>query len=307
MSYIFSTIGLIGKYGNPSEARGLIQQVATCLRRRRLQVLLDESLAQLLPADGFEVVSRDAIGHACDLAIVLGGDGTLLNAARSLVEFEVPILGINLGRLGFLASVSPSEIPQSLEEILRGAFREEARSLLHAEIIRGDQTIAQSDALNDVVVHKRDVARMVEVDTFVDGQFLNAYRADGLIIATPTGSTAYALSGGGPIIHPALETVVLVPICPHSLTHRPIVVGANSEITVVLGAANTTQTQITCDGQISLPMEPGDRVVIDKKSHKIKLIHPILYDYFRLLRAKLSWGMYPEGLPATDKTATSRR
>lgn len=305
MPYIFSTIGLIGKYGNPSEARTLIRQIANCLQRRQLQVLLDDSLAQLMPSEGFAVVSRSAIGESCDLAIVLGGDGTLLNAARSLVDFEVPILGINLGRLGFLAAVSPNEIPQSLEEILRGAFREETRSLLQAKIIRGDQIVAQSDALNDVVVHKRDVARMVEVDTFINGQFLNAYRADGLIIATPTGSTAYALSGGGPIIHPALETVVLVPICPHSLTHRPIVVGADSEITVVLGAANTTQTQITCDGQISLPMEPGDRVVIDKKPCKIKLIHPILHDYFRLLRAKLSWGMYPEGLPATDKTIAS--
>lgn len=302
MPYIFNTIGLIGKYGNPTEAGALTEQIAVCLRRRHLRVLLDDSLAQLTPSSGFEVVSRDTLGQECDLAIVLGGDGTLLNAARSLVDFQVPLLGINLGRLGFLAAVSPNEIPRSLEEILRGAFREETRSFLHVEIIRDHQTIDQSDALNDVVVHKRDVARMVEVDTYVNGQFLNVYRADGLIIATPTGSTAYALSGGGPIVHPALETVVLVPICPHSLTHRPIVLGADSEITVMLNVSNTTSTQVTCDGQISLPLEPGDRVVIGKKPSKLRLIHPNDHNYFQLLRAKLSWGAYPEGFPTGHKT-----
>jgi NAD+ kinase len=298
MPYIFNTIGLIGKYGNPTEAGAITEQIAMCLRRRHLRVLLDDSLAKLTPSNSFEVVSRATMGQQCDLAIVLGGDGTLLNAARSLVDFQVPLLGINLGRLGFLAAVSPSEIPHSLEEILRGAFREETRSLLHVAINRDDEIVAQSDALNDVVVHKRDVARMVEVDTYVNGQFLNVYRADGLIIATPTGSTAYALSGGGPIVHPALETVVLVPICPHSLTHRPIVLGADSEITVLLNVSNTTSTQVTCDGQISLPMEPGDRVVIGKKPSKLKLIHPNNHNYFQLLRAKLGWGAHPERFPS---------
>ena len=295
---VFHTIGLIGKFGDPNVA-GALNQIAAHLLQRQLRVLLDESSAQLIPDSGLEVASRAAIGEQCDLVVVMGGDGTMLNAARSLVDYEVPILGVNLGRLGFLADVSPSEIPHSLDEVLAGQFREARRSLLHAQVMHGGQVASEADALNDVVVHKREVARMIEVEAFVDGRFLNAYRADGLIISTPTGSTAYALAGGGPIIHPGLEAVVLVPICPHTLTHRPIVVKADSVIEVVLNAANTTQTQITCDGQVSLAIEPGDRIVIRKKDRKVRLIHPISHDYFELLRAKLRWGLSPEASPFT--------
>ncbi|MBK8537791.1 MAG: NAD(+) kinase [Candidatus Competibacteraceae bacterium] len=294
----FHTIGLIGKFGDPNVADTL-NQIALHLHQRQLRVLLDESSARLIPDNGLEIASRAAIGEQCDLAIVMGGDGTMLNAARSLVDYQVPILGVNLGRLGFLADVSPGEIPHSLDAVLNGQFREARRSLLHAGVVHEDQVTGEADALNDVVVHKREVARMIEVDTFLDGRFLNAYRADGLIISTPTGSTAYALAGGGPIIHPALEAVVLVPICPHTLSHRPIVVKADSVIEVVLNAANTTQTQVTCDGQISLALEPGDRIVIRKKDRKVRLIHPVNHDYFKLLRAKLSWGLSPEASPFT--------
>ncbi|MFO1349825.1 MAG: NAD(+) kinase [Gammaproteobacteria bacterium] len=225
---------------------------------------------------------------------MVGGDGTLLNAARSLVDCQVPILGVNLGRLGFLADVSPLEMNNRLDEILAGQFREDERSLLHAEVLRAERSVTQADALNDVVVHKRDVARMIEIEVFVDDRFLTAYRADGLIISTPTGSTAYALSGGGPIVYPALEAVVLVPICPHTLTQRPIVLGADSAIEVRVLESNTTHIQATCDGQISLAITPGDRVLIRPKRRKIRLIHPLGHDYFRLLRAKLSWGVRPE-------------
>lgn len=294
----FHTIGLIGKFGDPNVA-GTLSQIAAHLRQRQLRVLLDESSARLIPGNSLEIASRTMIGEQCDLAIVMGGDGTMLNAARSLVDYEVPILGVNLGRLGFLADVSPSEIPHRLDAVLNGHFREARRSLLHAQVLREDQVTGEADALNDVVIHKREVARMIEVDTFLDGRFLNAYRADGLIISTPTGSTAYALSSGGPIIHPALEAVVLVPICPHTLTHRPIVVKADSVIEVVLNAANTTQTQVTCDGQISLAIEPGDRILIRKKGRKARLIHPLNHDYFELLRAKLNWGLSPEATPFT--------
>ena len=296
MSYIFNTIGLIGKFDDPSVADTL-NQIATYLRRWHLRVLFDESTAKLIPPNGLEVANRHTIGRLCDLAIVMGGDGTLLNAARSLVDFQVPILGVNLGRLGFLADVSPSEIPDRLEQILSGQFWEEERSLLHAQIVREERAVTQCAALNDIVVHKRDVARMIEVETFLDGQFLNAYRADGLIIATPTGSTAYALAGGGPIIHPSLEAVVLVPICPHTLTHRPIVISADKEIVIQVNASNTTHTQVTSDGQISLEIEPGDRIAIRKKRHKLRLIHPTGHDYFQILRAKLSWGTTPKSTP----------
>jgi NAD+ kinase len=293
---VFHTIGLIGKFGDPNVADTL-KQIAAHLLRRRLRVLLDDSSARLMPDSGLEIASRDRIGEQCDLAIVMGGDGTMLNAARSLVDYEVPILGVNLGRLGFLADVSPSELPQSLDAVLDGQFREARRSLLHAQVMHGDRITGEADALNDVVVHKCEVARMIEVDTFLDGRFLNTYRADGLIISTPTGSTAYALAGGGPIIHPGLEAVVLVPICPHTLTHRPIVVKADSVIEVVLNVANLTQTQVTCDGQISLALEPGDHVVIRKKDRKARLLHPLNHDYFKLLRAKLSWGLNPDASP----------
>ncbi|HOW76952.1 MAG TPA: NAD(+) kinase [Candidatus Competibacteraceae bacterium] len=293
---VFHTIGLIGKFGE-SNVAGALHQIAAHLLRRQLRVLLDESTARLIPGNTLEAASREAIGEQCDLAIVMGGDGTLLNAARSLVDYEVPILGINLGRLGFLADVSPGELPHRLDEVLNGEFREARRALLHAQVLHGGQVTGEADALNDVVVHKREVARMIEVDTFVDGRFLNAYHADGLIISTPTGSTAYALAGGGPILHPGLEAVVLVPICPHTLTHRPIVVKADSVIEVVLNAATTTQTQITCDGQISLSIEPGDRLMIRKKERQVRLLHPVNHDYFKLLRAKLRWGLSPEASP----------
>ena len=293
---VFHTIGLIGKFGE-SNVAGALHQIAAHLLRRQLRVLLDESTARLIPDNTLEAASRAAIGEQCDLAIVMGGDGTLLNAARSLVDYEVPILGVNLGRLGFLADVSPGELPHRLDEVLNGEFREARRALLHAQVLHEGQVTGEADALNDVVVHKREVARMIEVDTFVDGRFLNAYHADGLIISTPTGSTAYALAGGGPILHPGLEAVVLVPICPHTLTHRPIVVKADSVIEVVLNAATTTQTQITCDGQISLSIEPGDRLMIRKKERQVRLLHPVNHDYFKLLRAKLRWGLSPEASP----------
>lgn len=294
----FHTIGLISKFGDSTGAETL-NQIATYLRQRQLRVLLDESSARLIPDNSLEIASRATIGAQCDLAIVMGGDGTMLNAARSLVDYEVPILGVNQGRLGFLADVSPSEIPHRLEAVLQGHFREASRSLLYAQVLREDHITGEADALNDVVVHKREVARMIEVDAFLDGRFLNAYRADGLIISTPTGSTAYALAGGGPILHPGLEAVVLVPICPHTLTHRPIVVKADSVIEVVLHSVNTTAAQVTCDGQISLAIEPGDRILIRKKSRKARLIHPLNHDYFELLRAKLDWGLSPVSTPFT--------
>lgn len=296
MAYIFNTIGLIGKFGDPSVADTL-NQITRFLRRCQVRILFDEASAKLIPPNGLEVASRRSIGRQCDLAVVVGGDGTLLNAARSLVDFQVPILGVNLGRLGFLADVSPSAIDTCLDEILNGQFREDRRSLLHAQVNREGRAATQAYALNDVVIHKREVARMIEVDAYVNEQFLNTYRADGLIISTPTGSTAYSLSGGGPIVHPDLDAVVLVPICPHTLTHRPIVLGAEQIIEVEIKAANTTQSQVTCDGQISLGLRPGDRVLIRPKRRKLRLIHPQNHDYYEMLRAKLSWGAHPQRHP----------
>ncbi len=289
---VFKSIGLIGKYGDPGVADTL-KTLGSYLQARGLRVLLDESTATEVPGHGLETTNRTGIGAQCDLAIVVGGDGTLLNAARSLADSGVPLLGVNLGRLGFLVDVSPTDMIARLDEILAGHYIEDERFLLHSKVYQGDKVLGEGDALNDVVIHKWDVARMIEFETYIDGRRLNTHRADGLIVATPTGSTAYALSGGGPIVHPALSAVVVVPICPHTLSDRPIMIGADSRIDVVIGERNRLQAQVTCDGQHGVKLEPGDRVSISKKERKVRLIHPAAYDYFAILRAKLHWGVGP--------------
>jgi NAD+ kinase len=291
MSPVFHTVGLIGKFGAPNVVVPL-DLIAGYLLSRQIRVLIDENSTGLMNSN-LEIASRDTLGASCDLVIITGGDGTILNAARSLVKYGVPILGINLGRLGFLADVSPEEIPKSLEKIICGEFRETQRSLLQAKIIYKEHLHGEMLALNDIVVHRRDAARMIEIDAFLDGYFLNTYRADGLIISTPTGSTAYALAGGGPIIHPDLEAILLVPICPHTLTHRPLVVRDASTIEISMHAHNSC-IQVTSDGQISLGVEPGARIIICKSKYKVKFLHPVDNDYFKLLRAKLSWGLTPD-------------
>jgi NAD+ kinase len=224
------------------------------------------------------------------LIVVLGGDGTFLDAARSVAGFNVPLLGVNLGRLGFLADIPPERMLTSVDKILAGNYKLEERFLLDGSVIRDGEVIYRDFAFNDVVVTKRDVARMIEFATHINGSYVSNHRADGLIIATPTGSTAYALSGGGPVVHPALEALVISPICPHTLSDRPIVVDASSEIGVTLNPLNTNPVQVTWDGQNSLHLEIGDQVLIRRSEFNIKLIHPTDYDYFSILRDKLHWG-----------------
>ncbi len=289
MAEEFTSIGLIGKYADPSVGATL-QALRDYLQGRELDVLLDEATAQVWPDHEMTTASRPHIGDHCDLAIVVGGDGTLLNAARSLANHQIALLGINLGRLGFLTDISPDQMQNKLDAILSGEYREDKRFLLHTSIIRDGEELSESEALNDVVVHKWDVARMIEVETYVDGRFLNTVRSDGLIVSTPTGSTAYALSGGGPILQPSLDAVILVPICPHTLSHRPIVVHGESAIEIVVRGAGQSHAQVTCDGQINLGLVSGDRVRIEKKPHEARLIHPLDHDYFHILRAKLGWG-----------------
>ncbi len=289
MAGAFKSIGLLGKYADPTVGNTL-RTLSDFLVGRDLQVLLDDATADVWPDHGLEHASRDEIGQRCDLAIVVGGDGTLLNAARTLAHYPIALLGINLGRLGFLTDISPTEMHEKLGDILEGRYMEEERFLLHSTIVREGEHISESEAFNDVVVHKWDVARMIEVETYVDGKFLNAVRSDGLIVSTPTGSTAYALSGGGPILHPSLNAIVLVPICPHTLSNRPIVIDGNSLIEIVVSGRGQSHAQVTCDGQINLGLVSGDRVRIRKKEHTVRLIHPCDHDYYQLLRAKLNWG-----------------
>lgn len=288
----FHTIGLIAKHGERAVADTLTQ-LRNDLQGRGFRILLDASAAAYFPQPPDPVVNRESLAADSDLAIVVGGDGSMLNAARSLAGADVPVLGVNLGRLGFLADISPQEMHERLNEILAGQYAEEQRSLLHASVWRDDSMVSESEALNDVVIHKWDIARMVELETTIDGRFLNALRADGLIVSTPTGSTAYALSGGGPIIDPALAALVLVPICPHTLSNRPIVVSDQVLIDVLVHGNDADQAQITCDGQVNFGLAAGDHVRIRRNSHDLRLLHPLQHDHFEVMRKKLRWAEQP--------------
>lgn len=292
MENSFKRVGLIGKSGDQNVSMTL-RALIDFLERRRVEILLDAGIADIFAEGAYRIVDRNTLAGECDLAIVVGGDGTLLNAARSLAEAEVAVLGVNLGRLGFLADVSPDEMHERLNEILAGKYEEEHRSLIHATVHRNERTVSESDALNDVVIHKWDIARMIEVDTTVDGRFLHSLRADGLIVSTPTGSTAYALSGGGPILDPALGALVLVPICPHTLSNRPIVVSDQVEIEIVVHGDDSCKAQITCDGQVNTELQIGDQVRIKRKDHDLRLIHPRQHDHFDIMRRKLRWAEQP--------------
>ncbi len=291
MAHRFSTIGLIGK-ANDRQVALTLQALARQLAGHPVRIVVDANCSALLAGTDLPVLERDELATASDLAIVVGGDGTLLNAARSLAEHNVAVLGVNLGRLGFLVDVSPADMPEVLEQILAGNFQEERRTLLHSSVSRNGHVLNESTALNDVIVHKRDIARMIELDTRIDGHILNTTRSDGLIVSTPTGSTAYALSGGGPVLHPKLNAMVLVPICPHTLSNRPIVIDDSAIVEIVLHAG-TLEATVSCDGQISHPLQGGDCVTIIKHSHTLHLLHPNGHDYFTVLRKKLRWSEQP--------------
>lgn len=289
MKNSFNTIGLIGKFADTSVANTLLA-LARILKERGCTVYLDRGTSRNMTDHDLEIISRHEIGKRCDLAVTVGGDGTLLDAARGLVNFDVPLLGINLGRLGFLVDISPNEMSERIHEILEGDFEEEHRILLSTSIEHDTNPPSESDALNDVVVHKWEVARMIETETYINGKFLNSMRSDGLIVSTPTGSTAYALSGGGPILEPDMDAMVLVPICPHTMSYRPIVIGGNSKIEIIVKENQNSHAQVTCDGQINLGVVSGDKITIVKKDKIVRLIHPRKHNHYEILRAKLHWG-----------------
>jgi len=285
----FKTVGLVGKHGD-DRVKGAINDICSYLVGKGCEAVIDSVTAEIIPDLDYPVVTRKELGERADLCIIVGGDGTLLNAARSLAHFDLPLLGFNLGRLGFLTDISPEDMAEKLDRVLVGDYLEEPRGLLFTSIYRQGELINQSCAFNDVVVHKWNGARMLEYETFIDGQFINSTRSDGLIVSTPTGSTGYALSGGGPILHPSLHAIVLVPICPHTMTYRPIVVYADSEIEIIVKDVNQAEAQVTCDGQINIGLQTDDRIYIKKHEHLVRLLHPTDYDYYEILRAKLHWG-----------------
>jgi len=286
MTMNIKTVGIIAK-DNGDTVTKTIKQLVDFLSKSSCEIVFDNSAEEII--ENTQAVDRNTLASQSDLAIVVGGDGTFLSAVRSLADLNIPILGINLGRLGFLVDISPDEMFGHLEQIMQGNYVEECRFLLQAHVIRDGQVISEADAFNDVVVHIRDVARMIEFETYINGQYVNYQRADGLVVSTPTGSTAYALSSGGPLLHATLDAIVLVPICPHTLSNRPLVINANSKVEIIIGESKQSTSQVTFDGQTAFDVKPGDKIVIEKKKNTINLIHPGAYDYYEILRAKLHW------------------
>ncbi len=285
----FRNIGIIGRLGSKKVIE-TVRRLKRYLVEEGYHVVLQDRIADVMPGHGMQVSNQKMLGEICDLVIVVGGDGSLLGAARALAKHNTPVLGINRGRLGFLTDISPDEgMEAAIQAVLDGEYIEEQRFLLDAEIKRNGVSIATSEALNDVVLHPGKSARMIAFDLYVEGQFVHHQRADGMIVSSPTGSTAYALSGGGPIMHPKLDAIVLVPMFPHTLSSRPIVVDGNSEIKLVIGEGNETYPTVSCDGQKHLSCAPGDAVTIRKKPHKLKLIHPKDHNFYEICRTKLGW------------------
>ena len=288
MPKLFPCIGIIGKIGDPGIA-GALAELYRYLLVRGHAVLVDKDSAVLLADD--QAQSREIVEIAahCDLLIVVGGDGTFLTAARAAADFETPLLGVNLGRLGFLTDISPDQLTNRLEQILAGHYISEQRRILVASIYRDGEIIHRQTAVNEVVVHRWLTPSMVEIITHIDGVYLNTQRSDGLIVATPTGSTAYSLSAGGPILHPALNALVLVPLNPHTLSNRPIVVDDQVEIEIRFSQAKQINALVTCD-HLDIPdVSTGDRIVIKTAAKPIKILHPQDHDFFNILRSKLNW------------------
>lgn len=284
----FKKIGLIGR-GRHESSLETVQSLLQVLEARGLDISIEKRLASLLGEATAHITSRDDIGSHCDLVIVVGGDGSMLSAARAMSEHNVPVLGVNRGRLGFLTDISPDDIDVKVAEVLDGRYEKEHRFLLDVAVSRQGKRVGHADALNDVVVNSGTSAQMIQFDLYIDDLFVYRQRADGLIVATPTGSTAYSLAGGGPIMHPALDAIVVVPMFPQTLSSRPIVVNGNSEIRIDIVDDIRIHPPVTCDGQVNMTARPGDSVHIYKKQHELILIHPLEHSFYASCRDKLRW------------------
>jgi len=289
----FSIIGIISKRDN-QDITDSLQVLTTYLQQRPgTTVVVDESVSGLLGEHGFEVCPRERMGEHCQLVIVVGGDGSMLKAASILADQDLPVVGINRGRLGFLTDIIPEEIEHSLSEILAGQYKLESRFLMDVHIPQANGPLLLGSAMNDVVLHPGIAAQMIEFELYIDGQFVYNQASDGLIVATPTGSTAYSMSAGGPIMHPKLDAVVLVPMYPHSLSSRPIVVDSECEITIVIGDRHSTAPQVSCDGSVVYTTSAGDLLTIKRKQKELRLLHPDDYNYYATCRSKLGWSHRP--------------
>ena len=272
---------------NP-EIREQILTLARFLADQQIGIFIEENTAQQADIKGYTTVHINAIGAYADLAVVLGGDGTMLAAARSLVDYRIPLVGVNRGRFGFLTDLSSESMLEAMSKILAGEFNTEERILLSATILRDGEVIGQGQALNDVVVNKSGVARLIELEVTIDGQFVHRQRSDGLILATPTGTTAYSLSAGGPILHPTLDAIALVPICPHTLSNRPIAINSASKVEIAL--VHAEDARVHFDGQMQLSLQQGDKVLVQRAEKTVSLLHPLGHSHYDMLREKLHWG-----------------
>ncbi|MCS0302068.1 NAD(+) kinase [Vibrio diabolicus] len=284
-----NVIAIIGK-PRDQQAIQTHKELYQWLTSESYKVFIDDRLAAILddiPQSQF--ASLVELGKNADLAIVVGGDGNMLGAARILSRFDVPVIGVNRGNLGFLTDLNPDEFQASLQAVLDGEYIEEERFLLEAEVHRHGQIKSHNAALNEAVLHPGQIAHMIEFEVYIDESFAFSLRADGLIVSTPTGSTAYSLSGGGPILSPSLNAISLVPMFPHTLSSRPLVVDGKRRIKLVVSPENRGAQEVSCDGQVSLPVSPGDEIHIYQSPNVLKLIHPKDYSYYHVLRNKLGW------------------
>ncbi len=284
---VFKKVALMGRHRHRDIPDTLLNLI-DYLHSIDISIVLEEETAQLIPQQNLASVPADQLAQVAELLIAVGGDGSLIRAAHMAVEQHLPIIGINRGNLGFLTDIYPDEF-HKLEKILQGYHLVEKRTLLRTQQVINHQVVGANIALNDVVLFAGEVARMIEFDIYINQQFVCNQRADGLIIASPTGSTAYALSGGGPIIEPLLDSIVLVPMFPHTLSNRPLVIPANSEIDIIITAENETPPLVSCDGQVCLELQQGSAIRVTKNPTSLQLIHPDDYNYFATLREKLGW------------------
>jgi NAD+ kinase len=280
-------IGVVTKPSKP-EAEPVLRNLIAWLRERGREVVLDREAAAIVPGAG-PGLPRDEVVAWADLVVVLGGDGTILSVARLIGSREVPILGVNLGGLGFLTEITLDELFPTLEAVLRNEFDVSRRLTLTARVLRGGEPIASYEALNDAVITKTALSRIVDLETHVNGEYVATFRADGLIVSTPTGSTAYCLAAGGPIIYPSLPAVVIIPICPHTLTNRPLVLPDSAVVEIIQGSAGE-DVHLTVDGQVGVGLRHRDVVALKRSGRTIALIKSPKLNYFELLRTKLKWG-----------------
>ncbi len=296
----FQRIGVVARLEH-LEVVDSLKRLVAFLRADGRKVLAEAKTAKLLNDPAIESVTRGSMVGTVDLVIVVGGDGSMLGAARALADLNVPLLGLNRGRLGFLTDIHPDDMEEGVGRVLAGDFKSTERYLLEMSVERDGETIGKGLALNDLVLHPGRSVRMMEFELYIDQQFVYSQRSDGLIISTPTGSTAYALSAGGPIMHPKLDAIVLVPMNPHTLASRPIVISGDSQIEVLVGTRNELHPLISCDGQVDISTEPGDVIKIHRKSNPLRLIHPTGHNFYETCRDKLGWGRRLDSLRPGQK------